>query len=178
MLNRIEIFRGDITTLAVDAIVNAANQFLRGGGGVDGAIHSAAGPDLETASSALAPCHPGNAVLTPGFNLPARFVIHAVGPVYDGGDYGESDKLRATYESALRIASEQRFETIAFPCISTGAFGFPQGKACKIAIATVADWQQENEYPKVVVFCCYDSFDDELYQERFEELGISIQVRE
>ena len=136
-----------------------------GGGGVDGAVHDEAGPELVKASRALAPCPAGQAKLTSGFELTARFVIHAVGPVYDGGDYGEAEILEKAYRSSLEIATEKEFQTIAFPCISTGAYGFPQTAACHIAIATVFKWQQDNPKPETVIFCCYDDWDARLYRE-------------
>lgn len=172
-MTRIQLFAGDITTLHVDAIVNAANQSLLGGGGVDGAIHAAAGPRLVAASRKLAPCPSGNAKMTPGFNLRARFVIHAVGPVFTDGRQGESDVLRKTYESALRLASAESIETIAFPCISTGAYGFPSDSACEIAIESVLSWQSRYQYPQTVVYCCFEQSDLELYANRLDHLGIS-----
>lgn len=131
----IEIVQGDITSLRVDAVVNAANSALAGGGGVDGAIHRAAGPRLAEASIRLAPCPPGEAVITPGFELPARFVIHAVGPVWRGGQHGEGELLSRTYASCFRVAKgEPSIRSIAFPAISTGVYGFPREKAARIAI--------------------------------------------
>ena len=168
----IELHCGDITKLDVDAIVNAANELLIGGGGVDGAIHAAAGPKLLDASRKLAPCPAGNARLTPGFNLNARFVIHAVGPTYRDGRRGESDKLTDTYQAALKISDEEKFGSIAFPCISTGAYSFPQELACEIAIRTCLDWCAEHNNPETIVFCCFEPSDQLLYTERLTELGI------
>jgi O-acetyl-ADP-ribose deacetylase (regulator of RNase III) len=134
-MRMIELVQADITTLDVDAIVNAANSSLAGGGGVDGAIHRAAGPELAAAAVRHAPCPAGHAVLTPGFRLRARFVIHAVGPIWYGGTEGEPDVLRATYESAFRAArAEPLIRSIAFPAISTGAYMFPKGLAAEIAL--------------------------------------------
>jgi O-acetyl-ADP-ribose deacetylase (regulator of RNase III) len=131
----IEVLQVDITTLGVDAIVNAANSSLRGGGGVDGAIHRAAGPELLAACRRIGGCPTGHAVLTSGFRLPARFVIHAVGPVWEGGGRGESGLLRRAYESAFDIAGgEPTIRSIAFPAISTGVYGFPREKAARIAL--------------------------------------------
>ena len=131
----IEIIQGDITTLAVDAIVNAANSALAGGGGVDGAIHRAAGPELVRASMALAPCAPGDAVITPGFRLRARYVIHAVGPVWRGGGNDEEALLRSAYERSFALAIAQGdVSSIAFPAISTGVYGFPKARAAEIAM--------------------------------------------
>lgn len=160
-----ELFQGDITILSIDAIVNAASSSLLGGGGVDGAIHAAAGPELLSASKSLAPCPQGSAVVTPGFNLPTRFVIHAVGPIYRDGQRGEAEILGKTYTSSLEIALRHEFETIAFPCISTGAYRFPKHQAAQIAIKTVADWQVNHPRPVRVIFCCYDSENFEIYSE-------------
>jgi O-acetyl-ADP-ribose deacetylase len=134
----VEILRADITTLQVDAIVNAANASLRGGGGVDGAIHRAAGPRLLQACRRLGGCATGSAVLTPGFDLPARFVIHAVGPVWSGGEDGEPELLRRTYLSAFELArGEPSIRSLAFPAISTGAYGFPREEAARIALSVL-----------------------------------------
>ena len=131
----VELVQADITTLDVDAIVNAANSSLGGGGGVDGAIHRVAGPELARAATRLAPCPPGSAVLTPGFRLRARFVIHAVGPIWHGGMDGEAELLRKTYEAAFRVArDEPAIRSIAFPAISTGAYGFPKELAAEVAV--------------------------------------------
>ncbi|MGZ5958242.1 MAG: macro domain-containing protein, partial [Myxococcaceae bacterium] len=130
LIPAVEVVRTDITALAVDAIVNAANSSLLGGGGVDGAIHRVAGPELLAACRRLGRCHTGQAVLTPGFRLPARFVIHAVGPVWNGGGSGERGLLRRTYLSAIEVArTEPAIRSIAFPAISTGAYGFPREEA-------------------------------------------------
>ena len=135
---RIQLLRADIATLPVDAIVNAANSALAGGGGVDGAIHRAAGPELARAAMALAPCPTGDAVITPGFRLPARFVIHAVGPVWYGGHRDEAALLRRTYERAFAVAAAERdIRSIAFPAISTGAYRFPKPLAAEIAVAVM-----------------------------------------
>jgi O-acetyl-ADP-ribose deacetylase len=150
----IEIVRGDITTLEVDAIVNAANSALSGGGGVDGAIHAAAGPELARASSALGPCPAGGGVITPGFRLPARYVIHAVGPVWWGGDRGEEAVLRQCYERCFAIAREQGdLRTIAFPAISTGAYRFPKERAAAIAVGVMRAHEAELDR---IVACLFD----------------------
>jgi len=150
----IEILRADITTLEVDAIVNAANSGLAGGGGVDGAIHRAAGPELVVASRALGPCAPGGAVLTPGFALPARYVIHAVGPVWDGGGRGEAEVLRRAYESAFRAALDAGdVRSIAFPAISTGAYRFPRALAAGIAVDVMR--AHEARFQRIVA-CLFD----------------------
>lgn len=137
--SRIEIVQGDITTLAVDAIVNAANAQLAGGGGVDGAIHRAAGRrELQAACAKLGGCVPGDAKITPGFALPARFVIHTVGPVYVDGQHGEAETLASAYQRSLEVLVESGLRTIAFPAISTGVYGFPFEAATVIAMRTVA----------------------------------------
>lgn len=157
----IEVVRGDITRLQVDAIVNAANPALAGGGGVDGAIHRAAGPRLVEASRRLAPCPPGSAVVTPGFDLPARFVIHAVGPIWRGGDEGEDELLRLTYESVFRIASDHaEISSVALPAISTGVYGFPRNAAARIAVAEMRRWTDDLER---IVACAFDAETHELY---------------
>lgn len=153
--------RGDITKLQVDAIVNAANSSLRGGGGVDGAIHRAAGPELVLESMRLAPCRTGDAKLTAGYLLPARFVIHTVGPVWQGGTAGEPELLASCYRRSLEVADQAGAKSIAFPCISTGIYGYPAKLAVKIALQTVTSYRESlmNE----VVFCCYDAESYELY---------------
>ena len=168
----IELHSGDITQLSVDAIVNAANELLIGGGGVDGAIHAAAGPELVDASQQLAPCPAGNSRLTPGFNLYANFVIHAVGPVFRDGTHGEFEILADTYRSALQIADMHEMDSVAFPCISTGAYHFPQDRACEIAIRTCTEWLNEHDRTKTIVLCCFEPSDTKLYTERLNELGI------
>ena len=138
MTDRIEIMQADITTLPVDAIVNAANSSLLGGGGVDGAIHRAAGPRLLDATRAFGGCPTGEARITPGFDLPARWVIHAVGPIWQGGYAGEDELLASCYRHSLALAREHEVATIAFPAISTGAYGFPMERAARIALREVA----------------------------------------
>ncbi len=149
----VEVVRTDITALAVDAIVNAANSSLLGGGGVDGAIHRAAGPELLAACRRVGRCHTGQAVLTPGFRLKARFVIHAVGPVWNGGGSGERELLRRTYLSALGVArTEPEIRSIAFPAISTGAYGFPREEAARIALEVLRDHAREFDRIVAAVF--------------------------
>jgi O-acetyl-ADP-ribose deacetylase (regulator of RNase III) len=158
----IEVVRADITTLAVDAIVNAANSALAGGGGVDGAIHRAAGPELAAAARPFAPCPPGHAVVTPGFRLPARYVVHAVGPVWEGGTRGESETLRRTYESAFRAAAGVReIRSIAFPAISTGAYRFPKPLAAAIAVGVMRAHAAAFDQ---VVACLFDDESLALYR--------------
>jgi len=150
----IEIVRADITTLEVDAIVNAANSALAGGGGVDGAIHRAAGPELALAAMAHGRCPPGGAVITPGFRLRARFVIHAVGPVWKGGTHDESATLRLTYERAFEVAAtEGTIRSIAFPAISTGAYGFPKRKAAAIALDVMQ--RHVSQFDRIIA-CLFD----------------------
>ena len=151
----IEVLRADITTLDVDAIVDAANSALAGGGGVDGAIHRAAGPELLTASRALAPCPPGDAVITPGFRLRARWVIHAVGPVWRGGGHGEPDVLRSAYDRSFALALAQSdVASIAFPAISTGIYGLPKPLAAEIAIDAMR--RHEVHFHRIVA-CAFDA---------------------
>jgi O-acetyl-ADP-ribose deacetylase (regulator of RNase III) len=153
--DRIELIEDDITTLRVDAIVNAANESLLGGGGVDGAIHRAAGPELLAACKRLGGCPTGEARITKGFDLPARHVIHTVGPVWHGGDAGEPDKLAQCYRRALGLAVGNNLATIAFPAVSTGVYGFPALEAARIAVETVADFLADDPRIEKVVFCCF-----------------------
>ena len=152
MTDRIEVVQADITTLAVDAIVNAANTSLLGGGGVDGAIHRAAGPRLLEATRAIGGCPTGEARLTPGFDLPAKWVIHTVGPVWQGGDAGEDELLASCYRESLALASSVEARTIAFPAISTGAYGFPMQRAAGIALAEIAAYLgEQREIERVMI---------------------------
>jgi O-acetyl-ADP-ribose deacetylase (regulator of RNase III) len=145
----------DITTLATDAIVNAANEQLAPGGGVCGAIHRAAGPELARACAALGRCPTGEARLTPGFRLPAKFVIHAVGPVWQGGRAGEPELLAAAYAAAMQLATEHNLRSVAFPAISTGVYGYPLKPATAIAVQTVRDALQAGSSVQQVVFACF-----------------------
>jgi O-acetyl-ADP-ribose deacetylase (regulator of RNase III) len=161
MQSRIEIVQADLTTLDVDAIVNAANETLLGGGGVDGAIHRAAGPALLAACQALPEVRPGvrcptgEARLTPGFGLRARYVIHTVGPVWRDGRHGEPDLLASCYRSALRLASEAGLSSIAFPAISAGIYAYPLGDACTVAVREARRHQQAQPLPQRIVLCAF-----------------------
>jgi O-acetyl-ADP-ribose deacetylase (regulator of RNase III) len=156
---RVEIILGDITTLDVDAIVNAANPSLLGGGGVDGAIHRAAGPRLVEECRTLGGARPGDAKLTAGYDLPARHVIHAVGPIWRGGDADEDATLARAYLRSLELAADAALESIAFPSISTGIYGFPLERATRIAHATARAWLEANDQPRRVVFCTFSEGD-------------------
>lgn len=162
--DRIRVVVGDITTLEVDAIVNAAKNSLLGGGGVDGAVHRAAGPELLEACRKLQGCPTGHAKITPGFRLKAPHIIHTVGPVYSGGQSGEPELLRSCYQNSLTLAREHNLKTVAFPCISTGIYGYPKIEACAIAVDVVKHWLESNEFPKSVLFCCFDLDDAKVYE--------------
>ena len=157
----IEVVEADITTLALDAIVNAANETLTGGGGVDGAIHRAAGPELLVACRAIPEvrarvrCPTGEARITPGFLLPARFVIHAVGPVWRGGRDREPELLASCYRSSFALAAKNRLESIAFPAISCGVYGYPIEQAVPIAVREAREWLAQRADPERIVFCCF-----------------------
>ncbi|MGH6735197.1 MAG: O-acetyl-ADP-ribose deacetylase [Methyloceanibacter sp.] len=155
MSQRIEIVEGDITKLNLDAIVNAANAQLAPGGGVCGAIHRAAGPELAKACAALGGCATGEAKITPGFNLPTRFVIHAVGPVWGGGERNEGQLLANCYRNSLMLAAQYDLASIAFPAISTGIYGFPPDRAALIAVRTVRETLAEFPSVERVVLCCF-----------------------
>lgn len=163
---RMLVVQGDITKLDVDAIVNAANESLLGGGGVDGAIHRAAGPDLLEECRRLGGCSVGEAKMTGGHLLQARHIIHTVGPIYKWLRFGAAKQLRSCYCESLRLASEAGLESVAFPSISTGVYGYPKVAACEIAVAAVSDWLAGHELPRVVTFCCFTAEDAELYRVR------------
>ncbi len=167
--SRMSVVEGDITRLAVDAIVNAANSTLLGGGGVDGAIHRAAGPGLLAECARLGGCPTGEARMTAGYRLPAKHVIHAVGPVYAGGRSGERDLLRSCYLESLRLAAEAGLRTVAFPCISTGVYRYPKDEACDVAVTAVSEWLAAHDLPASVIFCCFGSADAGLYRDRLEQ---------
>jgi O-acetyl-ADP-ribose deacetylase (regulator of RNase III) len=162
----IQVIQGDITKQTVDAIVNAANTSLLGGGGVDGAIHRAGGPALLAECRTLHGCPTGDAKITKGYHLPARYVIHAVGPVWRGGAHGEAELLTGCYRHSLELATQHNLTSIAFPGISTGIYGYPKDKAADVAIATVRQFIQQPTSIQTVVFVCFDSETYRLYQEK------------
>lgn len=165
---KIKLVTVDITQLAVDAIVNAANRTLLGGGGVDGAIHRAAGPDLYRECLMLEGCDTGSAKITNGYRLPAKYVIHAVGPVWRGGNQNEENLLESAYQTCLQLAKQYNCKTVAFPNISTGIYGFPKENAAEIAIRTVQKFLNKNEIPERVYFVCFDQENYNIYQSRLE----------
>ncbi|MCZ7608940.1 MAG: O-acetyl-ADP-ribose deacetylase [Ignavibacterium sp.] len=164
MKSKIEILKSDITKLKVDAIVNAANTSLLGGGGVDGAIHRAAGPELLEFNRKLGGCKTGEAKISPGFNLPAKFIIHTVGPVWNGGKSNEDKLLANCYINSLKLAVENKIKTIAFPAISTGVYSFPLERAAKIAVNEVKKFLDKNNSIEKVIFVCYSNHDYNIYQ--------------
>ena len=164
MNERMEVMEGDITTLDVDAIVNAANKTLLGGGGVDGAIHRAAGPELLEECRGLGGCETGQAKMTQGYRLPAKHVIHTVGPVWYGGKRNEPERLADCYKNSLQLACENGLKTVAFPAISTGVYRFPADRACRIAVDVVSAFVAEHPEIEKVVFCCFDASTAQLYR--------------
>ncbi len=172
METKIEIIKGDITEFKVDAIVNAANNTLLGGGGVDGAIHRTAGPQLLEYNRKLGGCKTGEAKITPGFKLQAKFIIHTVGPVWKGGNNNEDELLRNCYLNSLKLAVENGIKTIAFPAISTGVYGFPLERATKIAVSTVKDFLSNNNEIEKVIFVCFDENTYHIYSEIISVLNI------
>ena len=158
----IEIIQGDITKLQVDAIVNAANCSLLGGGGVDGAIHRAAGPELLQACIPFGGCKTGEARITPGFRLPAKFVIHTPGPIFNDGQHGEPELLASCYRNSLDLAEQNGCETVAFPAISTGVYGYPWKEATEVAIKTVRSYPVKSV--KKVIFCCFSPEMEKIYR--------------
>lgn len=170
MATTLRAIQADITSLAVDAIVNAANSSLLGGGGVDGAIHRAAGPDLLHECRLLGGCRTGEAKFTKGYNLQARYIIHTVGPVWRGGADGEPDQLRSCYQSSLTLAADHDVSTIAFPSISTGIYGYPISPAAHIAVsATRAFIESSSAVLSEITFCCFSSDDFEVYHRVLQE---------
>lgn len=170
---KIEVIRDDITHLEVEAIVNAANKTLLGGGGVDGAIHRAAGPELKEECRSLNGCPTGQARVTYGYNLPASYVIHTVGPVWKGGAQQEEELLASCYRESLTLADERNLKTIAFPNISTGVYGFPKRKAAEIALDTVKEFQKKgNRTVEKVIFVCFDAENYTIYEDLLKEKRI------
>ena len=163
-MNRIQLYQGDITEMHVDAIVNAANRSLLGGGGVDGAIHRIAGPKLLEECKKLKGCETGEAKITLAYRLPCRFVIHTVGPVWHGGEIGEPELLASAYQNSLKLAKEHQLKTVAFPNISTGVYGFPKQRAAEIAISTVRGFLQNDDWFEEVTFCVYDDENYAIYE--------------
>ncbi|HKJ42390.1 MAG TPA: O-acetyl-ADP-ribose deacetylase [Sunxiuqinia sp.] len=168
-MERIQLYQGDITEMHVDAIVNAANKSLLGGGGVDGAIHRAAGSKLLDECRDLNGCETGQAKITLGYRLPARFIIHTVGPVWYGGKIGEQELLASTYRESLKLAKSYKLKTIAFPNISTGVYHFPKELAAEIAINTVHDFLKNNSQIEEVTFCVFDDENYQIYERLLNE---------
>lgn len=164
----LQVLQSDITKLDMDAIVNAANSSLLGGGGVDGAIHRAAGPELLAECRLLNGCRTGEAKMTQGHRLKARHIIHTVGPIWNGGKNGEADKLRACYTNSLRLAAEAGLQSIAFPCISTGVYRFPPDQAAKIAVESVRAFLEAPSSIQTVIFCCFSAEDRARYEHLLE----------
>lgn len=169
MTSRISVIVADITTLDVDAIVNAANEALLRGGGVCGAIFRVAGPELDEACAAAAPCPTGEARVTPGFRAKVRWIIHAVGPVWHGGDRNEAQLLASAYRESLRLAEAAGAQSLAFPAISTGIYGYPREEAAQIATKTVTGWCTQHRNPQTIIFCCLREEDAEIYRRYIPE---------
>ncbi|MBI5527161.1 MAG: O-acetyl-ADP-ribose deacetylase [Deltaproteobacteria bacterium] len=170
MEERIRLLKGDITKVSADAIVNAANTSLLGGGGVDGAIHRAAGPELKEECKKIGGCPTGEARLTLGYRLPARYVLHTVGPVWSGGSRGEPELLAECYRNALSLAAKMKLDSVAFPSISTGAYGYPIDKAARIAVREVDSFLKKNERPTLVVFALFSDADLGVYRTALQEM--------
>ncbi len=170
MKTKIEILKGDITKQKVDAIVNAANTSLLGGGGVDGAIHRGAGPELLEYNKKLGGCPTGKVKLAPGFNLPAKFVIHTVGPIWNGGERNEDNLLANCYKNSLSLAMEKRFKSIALPSISTGVYRFPLDRAVNIALSETKKFLAINNELEKIVFVCFDERTKDVYVKNYERI--------
>lgn len=171
MKGKISFVKGDITQQRTDAIVNAANSGLLGGGGVDGAIHRAAGPKLDEECRKIGGCPTGQAVITSGGNLKAKYVIHTVGPIWHGGGHNEANLLASCYKNSLKLAEENGIKTIAFPSISTGAYGYPVEQAAHIAVKTVSDYLKDNTAIEEVIFVLFSDRDYQTYLKAYEELN-------
>jgi len=175
--NRIEIIEGDITTLDVYCIVNAANNSLLGGGGLDGAIHRAAGHQLLEECKAIGNCPTGESKLTNGYHLPAKYIIHTVGPIWRGGKKNEPDFLNKCYENCLKIASEHQFSSIAFPAISTGIYRYPIEDATQIALNTAVYFLDQKKFPEKVIFVCYSKEIFEIYMNQLTTLFATLKAQ-
>ena len=171
MHDKLEAIQANIVTLAVDAIVNAANTSLLGGGGVDGAIHRAAGPQLLAECRTLGGCRTGDAKITRGYQLPAKHVIHTVGPVWNGGKHGEPELLAACYRASLKLAHGHRLKTIAFPAISCGVYGYPLDQAVKIALRETSGFISVHPEFDKIIFACFDRIALDAYRQEFDRLG-------
>ncbi len=171
-MNRIEVVQADITTLAVDAIVNAANESLLGGGGVDGAIHRAAGPQLLAACRELNGCATGDAKITKAYGLPAQYVIHTVGPIWQGGQHGEARLLAECYRNSLKLACEYEIKSLAAPAISCGVYGYPLNLAAAIAIHEVCTFLRTNTQPQRLIFCCFSDAAAQIYRDGLSRVGL------
>ena len=165
---RLKVVLGDITKLSADVVVTAANEAMCCGGGVDGAIHRAAGPGLLEECLKIGHCPQGEARITKAYLLPAKLVVHTVGPVWENGEHGEREILASCYRSSLQLASDRGAQTIAFPCIATGTYGYPKSEACEVAVATTLQWLKGHELPWVVTFCCFEDEDADLYRKCIE----------
>lgn len=175
MNDKIELYKGDITKLKIDAIVNAANNSLLGGGGVDGAIHRAAGPELLEFNRKLGGCATGEAKISPGFKLPANYIIHTVGPIWQGGTANEDQFLAGCYQNSLKLAVENNIKTIAFPAISTGIYGFPLERATRIAVKTIQNFLENNDVIEKVIFVCFDEKAYRVYESILKEANLAFE---
>ena len=167
---RIKLFKGDITQLKVEAIVNAANSTLLGGGGVDGAIHNAAGPELLEECKTLNGCYTGDSKITKAYKLPCNHIIHTVGPIWSGGENNEAKLLMSCYESSLKLAEKNKLKSIAFPNISTGVYGYPKAEAAEIATKVIIENSNKLKYVKEVTFCVFDDTNYDLYQNLLKDI--------